>query len=173
MREWASMGPTGGPTTPGNPRPKSQLLAPGHPSARSRGGAGLPRDPVTMAPAVTIRPRPFSRQLPHTEPWEGPPRPSGAPDTHGGAPASGSSVSEGRSRTRKVKAPRSETGVGVGGWNRECKGPPLLPREDEGIGVGCGGCRFHPQWDESSQVSDATELGAVGLAAVLSRSYRF
>lgn len=82
-------------------------------------------------------------------------------------------MSEGRSRTSKVKAPRSETGGGGGRWSRECKAPPLLPREDEGIGVGRGGCRFHPQWDESSQVSDATELGAVVLAAILSRSYRF
>lgn len=126
-----------------------------------------------MAPAVTIRPRPFSRQLPHTKPWEGPPRPSGAPDTHGGTPASGSSVSEGRSRTSKVKAPRSETGGAGGGGAESARPPPLLPREDEGIGVGRGGCRFHPQWDESSQVSDATELGAVVLAAILSRSYRF
>lgn len=43
--------------------PAEEVLGPtrsfwglGHPAARCRGGAGLPRDPIAMAPAVTISP---------------------------------------------------------------------------------------------------------------------
>ncbi|XP_007194506.2 sperm acrosome-associated protein 9 isoform X3 [Balaenoptera acutorostrata] len=84
----------------GNPQPSLHLLSPRDPATCSRGGAGLPRDPIAMAPAVTIRPAapPLltsdlpTPPTPSPKPWEGPPRPSGAPDTHGDAPASGHSI---------------------------------------------------------------------------------
>ena len=156
----------------GNPQPSLHLLSPRDPATCSRGGAGLPRDPIAMAPAVTIRPAapPLltsdlpTPPTPSPKPWEGPPRPSGAPDTHGDAPASGHSVSEGRSRTSKVKA-----GPGRGGPTREgppkpwiwklegegggeWRGPPLLPlpRERE-LGWDAEGGRrsanrVNPRW---------------------------